>query len=113
MLGDASIPIMLFSLGIRMIDVSLKSWRIGLAGAVICPVSGLAVAWIVDGLLALTVQQRGLMYLFSALPPAVFCFMMAEYYKQESDKVAAIMMLGNLAALVFVPVGLWIGLRVG
>ena len=113
MLGDASIPIMLFSLGIRMIDVSLKSWRIGLAGAVICPVSGLAVAWIVDGLLALTVQQRGLMYLFSALPPAVFCFMMAEYYKQEPDKVAAIVMLGNMAALVFVPVGLWIGLRVG
>ena len=51
------------------------------------------------------------MYLFAALPPAVFCFMVAEQYKQEPDKVASIVLLGNLAALVFVPVGLWMGLR--
>ena len=113
MLGEACIPIMLFALGIRMIDVSFRCWQIGLVGAVVCPVAGLAVAWILNMLLPMSTQQRGLMYLFAALPPAVFCFMMAEHYKQEPDKVAAIVLLGNLASVVFVPVGLWLGLRAG
>ena len=45
-----------------------------------------------------------------SLPPAVFCFMVAEQYKQEPDKVASIVLLGNLASLGFVPLGLWLGL---
>ncbi len=113
MLGEACIPIMLFSLGVRMVDVSLKCWHIGLVGAVVCPVAGLAIAWLLDGMLVLTALQRTQMYLFAALPPAVFCFMVAEKYKQEPDKVAAIVLLGNLAALIFVPIGLWLGLRAG
>jgi predicted permease len=111
LLGEACIPIMLFALGVRMMDVSFKSWRIGLVGAIVCPAAGLAVAWLLDGSLSLTATQRGQMYLFAALPPAVFCFMVAEQYQQEPDKVAAIVLLGNLAALVFVPIGLWMGLR--
>jgi predicted permease len=111
MLGDASIPIMLFALGVRMLDVNLKSWHIGLIGAIMCPVTGLAMAWLLDQLLTLTPAQRGQMYLFAALPPAVFCFMVAERYRQEPDKVASIVLLGNLAALAFVPVGLWMGLQ--
>lgn len=110
MLGEACIPIMLFALGVRMLDVSFKSWHIGLVGAVMCPVTGLVMAWLLDLMLTLTPAQRGQMYLFAALPPAVFCFMVAERYKQEPDKVASIVLLGNLAALLFVPVGLWMGL---
>ena len=110
MLGEASIPLMLLALGVRMMDVSLRSWRIGLVGAVVCPLSGLAVALLLDLILPLTAVQRGQMFLFAALPPAVFCFMMAENYQQEPDKVAAIVLLGNLAALGFVPLGLWLGM---
>jgi predicted permease len=111
MLGEACIPIMLFALGVRMLDINFKSWHIGLVGAVVCPVGGLMVAWMLDGVLTLTPDQRGQMYLFAALPPAVFCFMVAEQYQQEPDKVASIVLLGNLAALVFVPAGLWLGLQ--
>jgi predicted permease len=110
MLGDACIPLMLFALGVRMMDVSLKSWNIGLMGAIVCPISGLAVALLLDQVISLTVEQRGQMFLFASLPPAVFCFMVAEQYKQEPDKVASIVLLGNLAALLFVPIGLWMGL---
>lgn len=110
MLGDACIPLMLFALGVRMLDVSLKSWNIGLMGAIVCPIAGLAVALLLDQFISLTAEQRGQMFLFASLPPAVFCFMVAEQYKQEPDKVASIVLLGNLAALLFVPVGLWMGL---
>jgi len=110
MLGDACIPLMLFSLGVRMCDITLRSWSIGMVGAVVCPLSGLAVAWLLDCVLPLTPDQRGQMYLFASLPPAVTCFMMAERYGQEPDKVASIVLLGNLASLLFVPFGLWLGL---
>lgn len=110
MLGEACIPLMLFALGVRMCDISLRSWSIGLVGAIACPLSGLIMAWLFEQVVHLTPDQRGQMYLFASLPPAVTCFMMAEQYKQEPDKVASIVLLGNLVSLIFVPVGLWWGL---
>lgn len=109
-MGEASIPLMLLALGVRMTDVNLHSWRIGLVGAVLCPLAGLAAAEVLNMLLPLTAVQRGQMFLFAALPPAVFCFMVAESYKQEPERVAAIVLLGNFAALAFVPLGLWLGM---
>src|SRR5450830_31068 len=110
LLGDASIPIMLFALGVRMMDISFKSWHIGFIGAVTCPLVGLIMAFLLDRILPLTSTQQSQMYLFAALPPAVLCFMVAEQYRQEPEKVASIVLMGNLAALIFVPLGLWIGL---
>jgi predicted permease len=111
LLGDASIPIMLFALGVRMLDIRFDSWKIGVVGAIVCPLAGLLVALGLDQLLTLSAAQRGQLFLFASLPPAVFCFMVAERYQQEPDKVASIVMIGNLAALLFVPLGLWLGLR--
>lgn len=113
MLGQACIPLMLFALGVRMLDIEFHSWRIGMVGAAVCPLAGIAVAVALDQVLSLTEMQRGQMYLFASLPPAVFCFMMAERYQQEPDKVASIVLLGNLAAFIFVPLGLWLGLPRG
>ena len=42
--GDAMIPLMLFALGVRMVTVGASGWRAGLLGAVVCPLSGIAVA---------------------------------------------------------------------
>ena len=110
LLGEASIPLMLLALGVRMTDVNLRSWQIGLFGAAVCPLAGLAVAQGLDYVLPLTAVQRGQMFLFASLPPAVFCFIVAESYKQEPERVAATVLLGNFAALVFVPLGLWMGM---
>lgn len=111
LLGDTSIPLMLFALGVRMLDINFTSWRIGLIGAAVCPLAGLATAAVLEQMIMLTDVQRAQMYLFASLPPAVFCFVMAERYQQEPNKVASIVLLGNLASLVFVPFGLWVGMR--
>ncbi len=42
LLGDATVPLMLFALGVRMKDVSLRNWGMGLVGAVACPLTGIA-----------------------------------------------------------------------
>jgi predicted permease len=110
LLGDASIPLMLLSLGVRMTSVSIRAWRIGLAGAVLCPVLSLAIASLVVPMLPLSTREQGMVFVFAALPPAVLNFMLAEQYHQEPDKVAAVVLMGNIAALVFVPIGLYCGL---
>lgn len=110
LLGDAMIPLMLFALGVRMVSVNRSSWRIGLLGALVCPLTGFAVALPLDHLLPLTDPQRGLMWIFASLPPAVLNFMVAERYNRDPGKVAAIVLVGNVASVIFVPIGLAIGL---
>ena len=112
MVGDVAVPLMLFALGVRMVDISTEGWRLGLAGAALRPLAGLAVALPLGRLLGLEATPLAMLYLFATLPPAVLNFLFAEQYRQEPEKVASIVLLGNLASLVFVPVGLWLGLRV-
>jgi predicted permease len=44
--------------------------------------------------------------LFGALPPAVMNFVFAERYGQEPERVASIVLIGNLAAVIVLPVAL-------
>ena len=111
MVGDVAVPLMLFALGVRMVDISIPAWRLGLAGAAVRPLAGLLVALPLGRLLGLEETPLAMLYLFASLPPAVLNFLFAEQYGQEPEKVASIVLIGNLASLLFVPVGLWLGLR--
>jgi predicted permease len=111
LLGQASIPLLLFALGTRLTSVDFREWRIGLLGAVICPVTGVLMLLIVQPFLRLTPLQSSLLLVFSALPPAVLNYLVAEQYRQEPGKVASIVMLGNLAGLVSLPLALAFALR--
>jgi malate permease and related proteins len=111
MTGDAMIPLMLISLGVRMATVSWGGWNLGIIGALVCPLTGIAMAALLAPVLGLSFEQQGLLILFGCLPPAVLNFMVAEQYNQEPTKVASIVLVGNLASLVFVPLGLSIALH--
>lgn len=111
LLGDATVPLMLFSLGVRMKDANLSHWREGFLGAIICPIAGIAVALLIAPLLSITDLQRGLLFVFASLPPAVLNFLVADRNKQDPELVASIVLLGNLSAMIFVPIGLYLGLR--
>jgi len=111
MTGDAMIPLMLISLGVRMATVSWGGWNLGVIGALVCPLTGIAMAALLSPILGLDHTQQGLLILFGCLPPAVLNFMIAEQYDQEPAKVASIVLIGNVASLVFVPLGLSLALR--
>ena len=104
LLGQIAIPLMLFALGVRMTAVDLSDWRIGLAGDVLCPLSGLLIAWLALLLIELPQLQTAQLIVFAALPPAVLNFMLAERYDIEPHRVAAVVLLGNLASLAVLPV---------
>ena len=55
-------------------------------------------------------QQQSLLIIFGALPPAVLNFIVAEQYSQEPEKVASMVMIGNLGSLVILPIALAIAL---
>ena len=111
MTGDAMIPLMLISLGVRLADVSWTSWRLGLVVAVVCPLTGIAMAALLAPVLGLDRTQSGLLILFGCLPPAVLNFMVAEQFRQEPGKVASIVLIGNVSSVVFVPLGLALALH--
>ncbi|TCO76384.1 hypothetical protein EV699_1307 [Plasticicumulans lactativorans] len=107
LLGQVSVPLLLFSLGVRLREVDLRDWRTGVLGAVLCPLSGLAMALALLPLLALDELQVAQLLLFGALPPAVLNVLVAEQYRQEPERVASIVMIGNLGALVTLPLVLF------
>jgi len=111
MLGQVAIPLLLFALGVRLVDVDLTDWRLGMLGAVLCPLSGIAAALIVLPLLGLPATQSALLVVFGALPPAVVNYIVAESYDQEPTRVASIVLLGNLLSVVSIPAVLVFVLR--
>jgi hypothetical protein len=106
MLGDISVGLMIFSLGVRLSTASIVSWRIGMVGAIATPITGMLIAWLYGGFASLTRQEQDILFVFGALPPAVSNFIFAEQYQQEPDKVASIVMIGNAAAIFFLPFAL-------
>jgi predicted permease len=106
MLGDVSVPLLLFSLGVRMTDVSFGEWKLAVGSAILRPLAGMAIAWGVVLLLGLEGRDAAMLLVFGALPPAVLNFLFAERYKQEPQRVASIVLIGNLAALIFLPLAL-------
>ena len=106
MLGEISIPLMLFGLGVRLADSRISAVGIGVFGALARPLIGLALAWAVLQLVELPAREQALLLVFGALPPAVLNFMFAERYQQEPGKVASMVLIGNLAAVIFLPLAL-------
>ncbi len=111
MLGQVSIPLLLFSLGARLTTVDFSDWRIGLLGAFVCPASGLAIGLALIPFLPLDELQLSQLLVFAALPPAVLNYIVAEQYRQEPARVASIVMLGNLMAFASMPLVLAFVLR--
>ncbi len=103
MLGGICIPLMLFTLGIRMLDVDFSDWKLGSLGAVASPASGLILAWPLIAMMDLPGLQVASLWVFAALPPAVLNYMVAEQYRQEPHKVASLVLISNLGSLVVMP----------
>ncbi len=106
MLGDVSVPLLLFSLGVRMTDVSFKEWKVAVGSAVLRPLAGMLIAYGATLLFGLEGRNAAMLIVFGAFPPAVLNFLFAERYKQEPERVASIVLIGNLASLVFLPLAL-------
>ncbi len=98
--GNMGIPLILFAFGESALQAAV-------------------VLFIIEMVLHFTIRfyilnhrttRYALLLVFAALPPAVLNVLVAEQYQQEPDRVASIVLLGNLASLVIMPVVLWFAL---
>jgi malate permease and related proteins len=106
MVGNICVPLMLFALGTRLIDMKLSEWKIGMLVAILAPISGIAIVLAILPFIELTRLEQGALFLFGALPPAVMNYIFAEHYDQEPSKVAAMVLFGNAFCILSIPLAL-------
>jgi len=104
MLSQITIPLILFALGVRLASIEFSHWRIGLIGAILCPLSGVIMALIAILFFDYTTLQINLIILFGALPPAVINSIMAEKYGHDASVVSSVVAVGNLFSLIVIPI---------
>ncbi|WP_217125282.1 AEC family transporter [Hydrogenophilus thiooxidans] len=111
MVGQIAIPLMLFALGVRLATAQITAFLDGLIVAIARPLSGMALAigvlFAADALgHPFSPRDAAQILLFGALPPAVLNYLFAERYHQEPEIVASMVLVGNAAALVVLPMAL-------
>ena len=108
LLGNLVIPSMLITLG-----VSLSQLRLGDAGRSIAlgatrVVMGFSVGYLVAWLLDLQGPVRGVVIIQSAMPAAVFNYILAFKYRRSAEAVAGIVIASTLCSFISLPLLLWL-----
>ncbi|XPV69572.1 MAG: AEC family transporter [Halarcobacter sp.] len=107
MLSKVAIPLILFSLGVKLSTVKFAHYKVGIIGAILCPLSGLAMAYLAIEIFEYTALQKDLIILFGVLPPAVLNAILAEKYNQDSSMVASVVAMGTLSSIIYIPIVLY------
>ena len=58
----------------------------------------------------MSAPMKGVLLLYAALPPAVMNYIFAERYNQDPGLVSAIVVVGNIASIVFIPLALYLAM---
>ena len=101
--GEASIPVMVFALGYKLAEIKIthisRSILFGGLRMLLGFIFGLLAVEIlnIEGLLAKVIILQ------ASMPPAIFNFVLAEKYKQNSQAVASIILAGTLISVVTLP----------
>lgn len=107
LLGQATIPIMLVSLGYRLHDVRSIRWGHAVGGAMVRIFGGFAVAWVVVTLLGAAGVNRQVLLLYGSLPAAVVNFVLTEKYGQDPELAASIVVISTFLSLFTIPTVFW------
>lgn len=110
LLGQLSVPLMLFSLGIRLMEGELENLRLALkCNLLYLLTGGLSLVFVV-WILPLKAEWIPLLTLSVALPPAVLNYMLCEQYHCQPEKVASIVIGGNILSILVIPIAVWLAL---
>lgn len=107
MLGQVSIPLMLFSLGVRMSHDKITEIGLALKINLMYLAVGAAALPIIIWLLPLSTEWTRMIVLSGMLPPAVLNYLLCEHYKVQPTTVANVVLLGNLISIITIPAVIW------
>lgn len=108
MLGQATIPIMLISLGYRLHEVESLQWGHALGGTLVRIFGGFAVANVAVMLIGAQGVNRQVLLLYGALPAAVINFVLTEKYRQDPGLAASIVVISTFISVLTIPLVFWL-----
>jgi len=108
MLGQATIPIMLVTLGYRLYQFESLQWGHAVGGALVRIVGGFAAAHIAVYLIGAEGVNRQVLLLYGSLPAAVINFVFTEKYRQDPSLAASIVVISTFLSIFTVPVVIWL-----
>ncbi|MDO2949327.1 AEC family transporter [Aeromonas simiae] len=113
LLGQISVPLMLFALGIRLLDGGWDDLGLAIRVNLLYLAAGGVSLLLVWWLLPLNPEWVPLLLVSVALPPAVLNYMLCEQYQCQPQKVASIVLGGNALSLLIIPLAVWLALHLG
>ncbi len=103
LLGEASIPAMIFSLGYKLSEVNVMHFKKSLAFGGMRIGIGFALGMVITRLFNISGLASNVVILESSMPPAVFNFVLAEKYNQDPKTVASIILVGTILSVITTP----------
>lgn len=108
MIGNIIVPMMLLSLGARLSTSQIKDAGVGIRGTILTTGLRLIACYAILLIIPLNGIERGAFILYACLPSAVFNFMLADKFQTEPNKVASIVIMGHVASIAVLPLGIWL-----
>ncbi len=103
LLGNCSVPVMLFSLGVALANLRMQSLVRAVALSVLRLALGLIAGLLVSSALGLQGTIRGVVVLQSAMPVAVFNYLWALRYDNAPEEVAGMVLGSTLLTFLGLP----------
>ena len=103
LLGEFTIPLMQFTLGVTLGSLTFAVIRQSLGLSFLRIGMGVAVGFGLARLMGLEGAARGVFILDCAMPVAVFNYLLAERYNRSPAEVASVVMVSTLVSLVTLP----------
>lgn len=107
LLGGFAIPLMMITLGVSLARLKINRWHRSVVFSLMRLLGGFAAGWLVCRGLGLEGVERGVVLLQSAMPVAVFSYLLALRYERDHQEVAAIVIASTLLAFLGLPLLLW------
>lgn len=108
LLGGFSIPLMLITLGVTLAQLKVSEFILSTGLATARLVIGLAVGLLVVHWLELEGVMRGVVVIQSAMPVAVFNYLLALRYGRAPEAVAGMVVMSTLLGFLLLPAILWL-----
>lgn len=105
LLAQALIPVMLLGLGVQLVDAGRPSWTSDLGATFVAKLAvAPLVAALVGSALGLSGDALGALVIQSAMPPAVFCAVVAIEGDLVPDRVTASVVATTLMSVITIPI---------
>jgi predicted permease len=110
-MGGLAIPLMLLSLGVQLATLRVETVGRSLLFSLFRYGFGIGAGLLAARIVGLEGTARGVLVLQTAMPAAVFNYLMAERYQRSPQDVAGIVVTSTVLSFAVIPAVLWFLLR--